>query len=174
MRHASATASPPYGDAHGQCLASVPARKGLPHESAQQPAMAKRTGWHGRTTEAPLMCVPLAPHVVSHAPVQLSSLRWARSMVAERGVRRGVAGRGSRQLSALLTGPRRVFKASRGRGVRGVLEKLKGYKGQRPGRHGQLRACSISNSARTTAMLSPHCKGGRGPQGHVMVVVWCW
>ena len=51
------------------------------------------------------MCVPLAPHVVSHAPVQLSSLRWARSMVAERGVRRGVAGRGRRELRALLTTP---------------------------------------------------------------------
>ena len=75
------------------------------------------------------MCVPLAPHVVSHAPVQLSSLRWARSMVAERGVRRGVAGRGRRELRALLTAPRRVFKASRGRGVRGVLEKLKKLQG---------------------------------------------
>ena len=39
-----------------------------------------------------------------------------------------------------LTGPRMVFKASRGRGVRGVLEKLKFYRGETLGNRGALRA----------------------------------
>ena len=121
MGRASATATPPYGDAHGQCLAAVPARKGCPVRAFNSGhGQEDRLAWPYKRSLSCCSWSPGVTHLLSHARVQLSSLRWARSMVAERGVRRGVAGRGRRQLRAFLTGPRRVFKAGPfdGRGAR--------------------------------------------------------
>ena len=61
-------------------------------------------------------------------------------MGLRRGGGRGGPGRCRRGLRAGFDVPVRVFCASRGRGVRGTLEKLKFYKGETLGNRGALRA----------------------------------
>ena len=64
-------------------------------------------------------------------------------MGLKRGVGRGVPGHCSRELRARFDAPARVSVPPWGRGVRGVLEKLKFYKGDTLRNRGALRA-SIS------------------------------
>ena len=79
-------------------------------------------------------------HVYS-GPVGHPALQCvACEMSLRRGVGHGVDDRGGRALRARSSGPRKVSGASKGRGVRGDLEKMKFYKGEYPGRARGLRA----------------------------------
>ena len=170
LGRASATATPPYGDAHGQRLAPVPAGKGCPMIALNHRPWPR--GQAAMTVQRSLSCCSWPPGVTHIEPCTGATVVSAVRLCDGGGARSSARScrPGQARTPRPFDWPPQGFQGVKGARSSGVLEKLNFYKGQRHGSHGQLRACSISNAVQSSAMLSPHCMGGMG----VMRAVWWW
>ena len=157
---ASKPQNAPSSSASSPCPPSPsPLRSGTscPPTTGPPPSMTASSAWLRENSGMALagepellVTVPCRHKLEPCTAVKVSTLIPVREMAWKRGVRHGVADLCSRELRASSAGSCKVFCTSRGRGVRGVLEKLKFYKGTAHGSRGELRATSSNAVCKRT------------------------
>ena len=174
MCRASATATPPYGDAHGQCLAPVPARKGCPVRAFNSGhGQEDRLAWPYKRS---LSCCSWAPGVAHIEPCTGATVVSAVGPFDGRGARSSARScrPGQTTTPRPFDWPPQDFqgvKGARSSGGPGEIKILQGPTTWQAWATPRLQHQQLRTQEPCSLRI---VRGDGGHQGSVVVAVWCW